>query len=116
MADLVRAPKTLEAGEVRLIGLIEQPLAGIHVDPAASQSGRGGTLVVAHLQEPPALSRSAIRIAVATLSSTAVSETVTMNRRWMTTLGRKRSLAGLPQSQSLYYPPPTAYSLPPTSA
>src|SRR5262249_52536899 len=53
MADLVRSPKTLVAGEVRLVGLIEQPLVGIRVDPAASQSGRGGTLVVAHLQEAP---------------------------------------------------------------
>ena len=39
---------------MRLIGLIENTLPGMHVDPAASQSGKGATLVVANL-EPPKL-------------------------------------------------------------
>jgi hypothetical protein len=52
LAKLVRGQKSLERGEVRLIGLIENTLPGMHVDPAASQSGKGATLVVANLELP----------------------------------------------------------------
>jgi hypothetical protein len=52
MATLVRQPKTLEPGEARLVALIEGPLAGLQIDPAASQTTRGGTLVVVNLQYP----------------------------------------------------------------
>jgi hypothetical protein len=52
MADLVRLPKTLEPGETRLVALIAGPLAGLQIDPAASQPTRGGTLVVVNLQYP----------------------------------------------------------------
>jgi hypothetical protein len=44
---------TLRPGEARLIALIDEPLPGITIDPAASQSGRGATLVVTHLEMPP---------------------------------------------------------------
>src|SRR5207249_4123563 len=53
VADLLRGEKSLHDGEVRLLALIDQPLAGMQVDPASSQSVHGATLVVAHLQEPP---------------------------------------------------------------
>ncbi len=53
MVDLVRGEKKLENGETRLIAMIEGPLPGLAVDPAASQTGRGATLVVGTLQPPP---------------------------------------------------------------
>ena len=52
ITELVRQPKTLQAGETRLVGLIDHPLPGLKIDPAASQSTRGGTLVVVNLQYP----------------------------------------------------------------
>jgi hypothetical protein len=52
MADLVCKPKSLQIGEARLVALIEKPLAGLQIDPAASQITRGGTLVVANLKYP----------------------------------------------------------------
>ncbi len=53
LADLVRGKRHLQPGELRLIGLIPQPQPGLTVDPAAAQTARGATLVVASLQEPP---------------------------------------------------------------
>jgi hypothetical protein len=55
MADLVCKPKSLEVGETRLVALIEKSLAGLQIDPASSQTTRGGTLVVANLRYPSAL-------------------------------------------------------------
>jgi hypothetical protein len=43
----------LRPGETRLIALIDEPLPGIEVDPAASQRGRGATMVISHLESPP---------------------------------------------------------------
>jgi hypothetical protein len=51
MADLFR-DGPIANKEVRLIGMIDKPMAGLQVDPAASQSVRGATLVVANLQYP----------------------------------------------------------------
>jgi hypothetical protein len=51
LADLFRSG-LIDKGEVRLIGMIDKPMAGLQVDPAASQSVRGATLVVANLQFP----------------------------------------------------------------
>jgi hypothetical protein len=51
LADLFRAGPIAE-GEVRLIAMLDKPMAGLQVDPAASQSVRGATLVVANLQFP----------------------------------------------------------------
>ncbi|MCC7086801.1 MAG: hypothetical protein IT427_17525 [Pirellulales bacterium] len=49
-----KAPSTaLRPGETRLIALIDAPLPGIMVDPAAAQAGRGATLVIVHLEVPP---------------------------------------------------------------
>ncbi len=52
MAAMIRQPKTLAPGETRLLALVERPLAGLEIDPAASQTVRGGTLVVVNLQYP----------------------------------------------------------------
>ena len=52
LADLVSGKENLQPGEVRLIGVIPQPLPGLTVDPTASQPPRGATLVVAFLKEP----------------------------------------------------------------
>jgi hypothetical protein len=52
LAQLVRQSKTLEPGETRLIALIDHPLAGLQVDPASSQTTRGGTLMVVNLESP----------------------------------------------------------------
>jgi hypothetical protein len=52
LAKIVRNAKLLEPGETRLVGLIEQPLPGLNVEPAASQTGRGATLVVCNLTHP----------------------------------------------------------------
>jgi hypothetical protein len=41
----------LEAGEVRAIGIIREPLGGLTVEPEASQSERSPTLLVAHLKQ-----------------------------------------------------------------
>jgi hypothetical protein len=51
LADLFRTGQ-IDANEVRLIGVIDKPMAGLQVDPAASQSVRAATLVVANLQLP----------------------------------------------------------------
>jgi hypothetical protein len=55
LADLVRGDsKTkLQPGESRLIAMIAGPLSGLAVDPAASQTGRGATLVISDLEPPP---------------------------------------------------------------
>lgn len=52
LANLLRGKQHLQPGEVRLIGLIPQPLTGLTVDPEASQAPRGATLLVAFLQGP----------------------------------------------------------------
>jgi hypothetical protein len=50
LADLVRGPHTLKPGEMRLVALIDGPLPGLEIEPAASQATRGGTLVVVNFQ------------------------------------------------------------------
>jgi hypothetical protein len=52
MSAMIRQPKTLAPGETRLLALVERPLAGLEIDPAASQTVRGGTLVVVNLRYP----------------------------------------------------------------
>jgi hypothetical protein len=52
MATLVRQAKTLQRGETRLIALVEKPLTGLEIQPASSQTTRGGALVLVNLQYP----------------------------------------------------------------
>jgi hypothetical protein len=53
-ADIKKASAAiLRPGETRLIALIDEPLPGIEIDPAASQRGRGATLVISHMESPP---------------------------------------------------------------
>ncbi len=52
MAAMIRQPKTLALGEARLLALVERPLEGLQIDPAASQTVRGGTVVMVNLEYP----------------------------------------------------------------
>jgi hypothetical protein len=53
LAELFARGHTLRPGEMRLIGISKAGIAGLDVDPAASQLPRGVTLVVVRLAEPP---------------------------------------------------------------
>jgi hypothetical protein len=53
VANIMRDIKLLKIGEARLVGLIEEPLPGLNIEPTASQTGRGATLVICNLAYPP---------------------------------------------------------------
>jgi hypothetical protein len=70
LLDLAQQTSQLELGEVRLLGILREPLAGLAVEPAPSQNERSPTLVIAHLKrttlaqnppEPDHNSRAAIK-------------------------------------------------------
>ncbi|MEX2142164.1 MAG: hypothetical protein WD894_23050 [Pirellulales bacterium] len=51
LLNLAQRAEQLEIGEVRLLGIIREPLSGLTVEPEPSQSERSPTLVVAHLKQ-----------------------------------------------------------------
>jgi hypothetical protein len=59
LLDLAQQPSQLEVGEVRLLGIVREPLGGLSIEPEPSQSEQSPTLVIAHLkrttlaQNPP---------------------------------------------------------------
>jgi hypothetical protein len=70
LLNLAQQSDELEPGEVRMLGIIREPLAGMSIEPTPSQSDRCSTLIVAHLKHaylenhqprPDANSRSAIK-------------------------------------------------------
>jgi hypothetical protein len=53
LAAMVVDRNGLKPGEMRLVASLSQPLGGMEVDPAASQTTRAAVLVVAHLHYAP---------------------------------------------------------------
>ena len=51
LLNLAQHARELEIGEVRLLGIVREPLTGLMVEPEPSQSERSPTLVVAHLKQ-----------------------------------------------------------------
>jgi hypothetical protein len=51
LLNLAQLSTALEVGEVRLLGIIREPLSGLTVEPEPSQSERSPTLLVAHLKQ-----------------------------------------------------------------
>ena len=51
LVALAEAPSRLEPGEIRLVGLVREPLPGLEIHPAAAQS-RTATVLVVHLNRP----------------------------------------------------------------
>jgi hypothetical protein len=51
LLHLAQTAGDLEVGEVKLIGIIRQPLGGMHVEPEPSQNEHSPTLLVAHLKQ-----------------------------------------------------------------
>jgi hypothetical protein len=51
LLNLAQQAEKLENGEVRLLGIIREPLSGLTVEPEPSQNERSPTLVVAHLKQ-----------------------------------------------------------------
>ncbi|MGD9722476.1 MAG: hypothetical protein AB7O59_13305 [Pirellulales bacterium] len=67
LVALAEDVRTLEPGDVRLVGWYDQGLPGIHADPAAAQARRA-TLVIVHLRhgDVPAAPDANLRVAPAT--------------------------------------------------
>jgi hypothetical protein len=53
LAKMVVDRNGLKPGDVRLVASFNEPLAGMEVDPVASQAARSAVLVVAHLRFAP---------------------------------------------------------------